>query len=359
MIWHVASFGLEAIYRNSNLKDRCSCLSVYGDYTLTWDSVAGYTAPSASQKTLSSGGIAFFSGVYYEIQGPVVYVLIPPTSVSMPTTFTMGGTGESIETPHQVTLTGRFNMASTEVTNAHYVSALQWAYNQSHVTATNSSVLDNLDGSTEELLDLDGYGCQISFSGGVFSTSNPNHPVVNVSWYGSIAYCDWLSMQDGLPRAYDHGTWSCNSGNPYTASGYRLPTEAEWELACRAGTTTPFNTGDCLDAGTEANYHGLHHYTGCPRGPFLGHTDEVGSYPANQWGLFDTHGNVWEWCNDLFEEYSGDETDPEGAGSGNYRIYRGGCFDRWASNCRSASRGYYYPNSTNSGKGFRPVRSAQ
>jgi len=248
-------------------------------------------------------------------------------------------------------------MASTEVTNAQYMAALQWAYDQGHVTATTSSVRDALDGSTQELLDLDSSYCQISFSGGVFSTSNPGRPVAVVSWYGSVAYCDWLSLQEGLPRAYDHGTWSCNSGNPYTASGYRLPTEAEWEFACRAGTTTHFNTGDCLDAGTEANYNGDYPYTGCPTGPYLGHTDDVGSYPANQWGLFDIHGNVWEWCNDWYGIYQGDETDPEGPGSGYYRVLRSGSWGFNASDCRSANRDYFHPNNAGYFSGFRPVRS--
>ncbi len=330
-----------------------------GDYTLTWDSVSGYTAPSVSQQTLANGETVTFSGVYSEDPGPVQdFVLIPPASVSMPVTFTMGSTVQSNETPHQVTLTGRFNMASTEVTNAQYVAALQWAYNQGHITATSVSVLDNLDGSIRELLALDCLYCYISFSEGVFSTSHPDFPVSEISWYGSVAYCDWLSLQDGLPRAYDHSTWSCNSGNSYTASGYRLPTEAEWEFACRAGTTTHFNTGDCLDSGTEANYNGQVPYPGCPAGPWPGCTD-VGSYPANQWGLFDIHGSVWEWCNDWYGTYSGDETDPEGAGSGSHRVLRGGGFLDSAFHSRSACRGKNPPNVTDYAFGFRPVRSTQ
>ncbi len=230
---------------------------VPGVYTLNWGVVSGWESPSGSTQTLGSGGEITFNGTFVEDQGTLGdLVLIPPSTVSMPVSFTMGSAeGESHETPHSVTLTNRFQMSTTEVTNAEYVAALQWAYDQSPplVTVTNTRVNDALDGSTDNLLDC---GYQISFSGGVFSTDYPDRPVFYVSWYGAAAYCDWLSMQNGLPRAYDHSNWSCNGDDPYSASGYRLPTEAEWELACRAGTTTRFNTGDCLEAGTEANYKG-------------------------------------------------------------------------------------------------------
>jgi formylglycine-generating enzyme required for sulfatase activity len=180
-----------------------------------------------------------------------------------------------------------------------------------------------------------------------------------VTWYGSVAYCDWLSLQQNLPRAYDHSTWQCNAGSPYTAPGYRLPTEAEWEYACRAGTQTPFSTGSCLDAGTEANYHGPGPYTGCPTGPYVGWTVPVGSYPANAFGLHDMHGNLFEWCNDWYGTYGGTVTDPVGAGAGGVRVIRGGGWAYNAQFCRSAFRSYLYPYYYDyySGIGFRPVRS--
>jgi formylglycine-generating enzyme required for sulfatase activity len=332
---------------------------VAGEYSIEWGNVVEWNAPANSLQTLPADGTITFNGIYSANPGPVPgFVLIPPASESMPATFTMGSTIEAIETPHQVTLTGRFDMASTEVTNAQYVEVLQWAYDQGHVTVTSTSVRDALDGAIAELLFLDDSDCQISFSGGVFSTSYPDRPVVEVSWFGALAYCDWLSLQEGLPRAYDHRTWICNNGNPYTASGYRLPTEAEWEFACRAGTTTEFNTGDCLDSGTEANYRGSTSDTSCPPGPFFGRTANVGSYPANQWGLFDMHGNVWEWCNDFKEPYNGDETDPAGAETGRYRVLRGGSWIDNISLCRSAFR--FSPSHIHTpfvSMGFRPVRS--
>jgi len=244
------------------------------------------------------------------------------------------------------------------------VAALQWALEQGHVTATSGLVLDTFDNSTAELLYLGYSGSQISFSAtDGFSTSEPDRPVVKVTWAGSASYCDWLSLMEGLPRAYDHSTWSCNGDDPYNAGGYRLPTEAEWELACRAGTTTIFSSGDCLDSGTEANFNGNFPYDGhpgtiCPGGPFTSSTNDARSYSANAWGLFDMHGNVWEWCNDWYGLYGGDITDPVGSGPSSYKVLRGGFWFGYAASCRSANRSFSYLVSTINNYGFRPVRSA-
>jgi formylglycine-generating enzyme required for sulfatase activity len=291
--------------------------------------------------------------------GNVEYVLIPAG------TFMMGSPTDengryTDETQHQVTLTHDFWMQSTEVTNQQYANLAQWAFDNGYCTATTSSLRDALDGSTLELLDLDG-DCEISFSEGVFSvdTGKENYPVLEVTWYGSVAYCDWLSLQQGLPRAYSHGTWQCNAHDPYNAAGYRLPTEAEWEYACRAGTPTPFNTGDCLDAGTEANYNGGSPYTGCPSGPYVGWTVPVGIYPANVFGFYDMHGNLLEWCNDWYDAYGGTVTDPVGLSTGDSRVKRGGNWYYLAQYCRSAYRNYSYQSSSSRFIGFRSVRSAE
>jgi formylglycine-generating enzyme required for sulfatase activity len=280
-----------------------------------------------------------------------------------PGTFTMGSPedepGRSINEPqHQVTLTHGIYVQTTEVTNQQYMEMAQWAYDHGHVTVYGSSLLDNLDGSTQILKALGSGGYEISFSNGVFSCTNPDYPVNYVTWYGSVAYCDWLSLQQGLARAYSHATWECNGGNPHTAAGYRLPTEAEWEYACRAGTQTAFNTGSCLDAGTEANYDGSVPQSGCPAGPYVGWTVPVGSYPANGYGLLDMHGNVWEWCNDWSGTYGGAVTDPAGPGAGTYRVGRGGGWLFRAQDCRSASRGGHVPSGASGIVGFRLVRSS-
>ena len=327
-----------------------------GAYTIAWNVVSGYVTPISAPQTLTDNGTITFNGVYL----PEGFVAIPAD------TFTMGSPTdepdrESKETQHQVILTTPFYMFATEVTNQQYADMARWAYDQDPplVTATTTSLSDNLDGSAQELLDLS-EACEISFTGSTFTVDSgkEEHPVLGVSWYGAVAYCDWLSLREGITRAYDHSTWQCNGNAPYGASGYRLPTEAEWEYACRAGTHTPFNTGNCLDAGTEANYRGEFPYFNCPDGPFVDWTVPVGSYPANTFDLYDMHGNLFEWCNDWLTAYSGNEMDPVGSTTGSYRVMRDGCWNSKARSCRSAYRGFSVPGSFFFYLvGFRPVRS--
>jgi len=171
-----------------------------------------------------------------------------------------------------------------------------------------------------------------------------NLPVERVSWYDAIEYCNRRSQKEGLTPAYtingNNVTW--NRG----ANGYRLPTEAEWEYACRAGTTSAYNTGANISDNTGWYYDN----SGSKTHP-------VGQKPANVWGLYDMHGNVWEWCWDWYGNYSsGSQTDPVGASSGTSRVVRGGSWAGDAENVRSANRfsnspGYRYFN-----LGFRLVR---
>ena len=143
---------------------------------------------------------------------------------------------------------------------------------------------------------------------------------------------------------------------------YRLPTESEWEYACRAGTTTAFYLGSGLHSG-QANFDGRYEYDAAsgliynPSGIWLQTTTPVGSYPANPWGLYDMIGNVWEWCQDWNGPYpTGSVTDPQGAAYyGSYPVFRGGYWDNYAQNSRSAKRGKYYPFETFGDTGFRVV----
>ena len=264
---------------------------------------------------------------------------------------------EGDETEHNVTLTNSFFMSETEVTNQQYADLAQWAYDNGYCSSSSSSLTDNLDGSTEELLDLN-YS-RISFNGGTFTvySGKENHPVNHVSWYGSVAYCDWLSLKEGLSRAYNHSSWQCNDNNPYNSKGYRLPTEAEWEYACRAGTTTAFANGQITDTGcNDPVLDAIGWYCGNAGDDW---THPVSELLPNAWGLYDMHGNLFEWCNDWYSSYDGDTTNPVGASSGSYRVIRGGGWSYDAQGCRSADRYPYHPGNSHNGVGFRFVRSVQ
>jgi formylglycine-generating enzyme required for sulfatase activity/flavodoxin len=168
-------------------------------------------------------------------------------------------------------------------------------------------------------------------------------PVENVSWFNAVTFCNWLSEAEGLTSAYiingDNYTWD------ETANGYRLPTEAEWEYAARAGTTTAYSTGGTI-TNEQATFGG-------------GGTTDAGSHPANQFGLYDMHGNVFEWCWDFHGPYSAqDQTDPKGAVEGVNRILRGGSCADQAQYLRSALRVHYPPSTEFFDVGFRVVRSA-
>jgi sulfatase modifying factor 1 len=205
-------------------------------------------------------------------------------------TFVMGSPGseafrESDEGPqHQVTLSG-FKMSKYEVTFAQYDAFCE---------ATGRSKPDDY-----------GWG-------------RGNRPVINVSWHDATAFAQWM--------------------------GCRLPTEAEWEYACRAGTTTAYHTGSTLNS-SQANFNFN-----------VGKTQPVGSYAPNAWGLFDMHGNVWEWCSDWYGSYSSSaQTNPGGPASGSNRVLRGG---GWLSNggyCRSARRINFVPSDRYYSDGFRLV----
>ena len=159
----------------------------------------------------------------------------------------------------------------------------------------------------------------------------------------------------GLPRAYDHDTWQCNGHDPYSAQGYRLPTEAEWEYACRAGSTTAFANGPITDTVCDdPNLDQIGWYCGNANG----WTHPVAQLDANDWGLYDMPGNLWEWCNDWFAFYGGDETDPAGPpGPEVNRVIRGGSWNNDAQYCRSANRSNNHPDYSNFNVGFRPANS--
>jgi formylglycine-generating enzyme required for sulfatase activity len=168
-----------------------------------------------------------------------------------------------------------------------------------------------------------------------FVWGRANRPVICVSWEDAQDYCRWLSVQTGRT--------------------YRLPSEAEWEYACRAGTRTPFHFGQHITT-DQANFNGDFSYNGSSKGEFRKQTLEVGSFPPNAFGLCDMHGNVWEWCQDNWHhDYEGapaDGSNRESADS-RIRVLRGGSWDRPPLQCRAASRLYDLPDKRFYYSGFR------
>ena len=162
-----------------------------------------------------------------------------------------------------------------------------------------------------------------------------NRPVIDVSWNDAQAYCVWLSEQAG--RAY------------------RLPSEAQWEYACRAGTTTPFHFGARIGT-DQANFDGNYTYNGSAKGEYREQTVPVGSFPPNAFGLYDMHGNVWEWCEDAWHgNYKGAPTDGSAweAKGDVSRVLRGGSGGYYPRFCRAAFRYDYAPDYRGRLIGFR------
>ncbi|NTV66381.1 MAG: SUMF1/EgtB/PvdO family nonheme iron enzyme [Chlorobaculum sp.] len=177
-------------------------------------------------------------------------------------------------------------------------------------------------------------------SGNVKPESEWNHPVLHVSWNDAVACCQWLTEKRG------DGT-------------YRLPTEAEWEYACRSGATTPFSTGENLTT-EEANYDGNYPYGNYPKGIYRKKTVTVDSLQPNGYGLYNMHGNVWEWCSDWYgSEYykeclkRGFVENPRGPQIGSTRVLRGGGWSSDARRCRSACRNGDDPGRRVNDVGFR------
>ena len=200
---------------------------------------------------------------------------------------------------------------------------------------------------------LEVIGSNPSYFIGASHGTDLSRPVEKVSWFDCVAYCAVLTTRER------------NAGRLPAGYLYRLPTEAEWEYACRAGTTTAYRYGDALRSGM-ANFNGLSEYPPCggqldycynPSGTALGRTTGVGSYAPNAWGLYDMHGNVLEWCSDWWSSSlpGGNVTDPQGVPTGSYRVLRGGGWCGYAFYCRSAGRGYGDPGARGNFVGFRVV----
>ncbi|MDP2424279.1 MAG: formylglycine-generating enzyme family protein [Bacteroidales bacterium] len=252
------------------------------------------------------------------------------TTVKIPAgTFTMGIPGHSYDGgQYQVTLSA-YSMSKYEITNAQFAAFLNAK------SIGSNGIYAAGDYPTQALINLspDGYNWGLYYTGTQWGVVKgySNHPVINVTWYGATEFATYVAG--------------------------RLPTEAEWEYACRANTTTPFNTGACL-TNAQANYNWASPYYSCTNKNthYPARTQAVGTYPANAYGLHDMHGNVYEWCSDRYGTYpTTPQTNPSGVATGSYRVLRGGGWNSYALSCRSAQRDRRSLDASADSIGFRIV----
>ena len=225
---------------------------------------------------------------------------------------------------HQVTL-GSFLMAQTPITQAQWRAVAAWQPQEGERWGR------QLNPAPSRF-----QGEQVPLPEGEI---NPHQrPVERVSWFDAMEFCSRLSQRMGRT--------------------YSLPSEAQWEYACRAGSTTPFHFGKTISL-ELVNYHGNLSYANGPKGIYRQQTIEVASFPANAWGLYDMHGNVWEWCEDHWHgTYKGAPTDGSAwlnpkAEENEWSLLRGGSWNDFPGYCRSASRISHHPDPQRFDVGFR------
>jgi len=261
--------------------------------------------------------------------GPEGFVQVPAG------TFVMGSPADepgryTNETQRTVTLTGGFYISDHLVTQAEWTAIMGWN--------------------------------EAQFSG-------DDQPEETVTWFDCVNYCNLRSQKEGLPPAYamadvvrDSGQVHINSATVTWnrgARGYRLPTEAEWEYACRAGSAAAFGAGPITHALSDCGDDPVLDRLGWYCGNSDSHAHPVKQLEPNVWGLYDMHGDVWEWCWDWFALYpAGPATDPIGPASGSARILRGGSWGDNARSARCAHRDTGVPGYDANDCGFRVVRNA-
>jgi formylglycine-generating enzyme required for sulfatase activity len=281
--------------------------------------------------------------------------------------------GDPSELPVHNVYLDSFYMSKCEITNQQYCDFLNSALSQSLIEV-NFAMVFGVGGSDYYIVTAGtSEYCQIIYSGGVFSIKTKgdadmsNHPVVEITWFGAVAYCNWRSQQEGYESCYDLSTWTCD----FTKKGYRLPTEAEWHYAARGGNKNPYTRfpwGDTISH-TQANYIADSATRAYDISPTQGYhpsyddgiepiTSPVGSFALNGYGLYDMAGNIFEWCNDWYSDgYFAVSPigNPTGPATGTHRVLLGGGWAYDAYYSRSSARFGYLPNSNCFNRGIRVV----
>jgi formylglycine-generating enzyme required for sulfatase activity len=259
-------------------------------------------------------------------------------------TFIMGSDSDNTpnaEPVHSVNINS-FYMGLYEVTNREYSIFLNTCGNK-------GEGMDKWIKTEDELEEINKKNSGIiSVKNGKFEvkTGYENRPVSFVSWYGAVAYCNWLSDKEYLDKCY--GDTGKRGNTDLTKKGYRLPTEAEWEYGARGGTTGNYYWDEKETPGIYCIYE---HNSGKNSG-------EVGKTIPNNFGLYDMLGNVMEWTGDWYGDYrNGNKDNPTGPISGTLKVYRGGSFLQDLNECGVANRFSDLPGSCYSNVGFRVARS--
>jgi formylglycine-generating enzyme required for sulfatase activity len=260
---------------------------------------------------MTSGGTAYSSGYFYPME-------LRPAGIYTLAQFN----------PSSVTFSNNFYIGRYEVTNAQYRQFDATSAHHGNTTELNNSTYDN-------------------------------YPVRWVNWTDAAQFCNWLTIQElgageccyTWTNASDHNTYTLD----LSKKGYRLPTEAEWEYACRAGTTTDYYWGENYNnpVGSPFNIGDYAWYSG----NYTGGIHSVGQKLPNAWGLYDMSGNLYEWCYNRWESPPSGGSDPVGPGPGSDRVIRGGSFINDANFCRSAYRLYFDSSVCFYHIGFRLVRT--
>lgn len=293
-----------------------------GPLTIDWEPIPGWATPAGYEDAVLEGGaVVTFTTTYTLLPPwPGAYVDVPAGAFAMGSPASEPGAGGEEWPRHAVTLTRAFAAGETEVTVAQWDAVM--------------------DGS------------------GDYLPEEANLPKIFVSWYDAVDYCNALSVLDGLTPAYTVDgvdvTWN------QASYGWRLPTEAEWEYLCRAGTVTALSAGELQELGCVVDpvlsYYGWTcANAGSARQP-------VRSLYPNDWGFYDVHGNVGEWCWDVYDDayYNlSPATDPTGPVAGSRRVARGGNYTASSQISRSAARTGYNPATLNPAIGFRVVRTLE
>lgn len=305
-----ASEVLEKILSDSMKKKSLTPLDIYPPHYLEWLEKMG-DEPMYEMERFDPGASALTAGD----QANMAWISPGTFTMGSPTSETMRDSGE---VQHTVTLTSGFYIGKYEVTQGEYLAVM--GNNPSYFTVAN--------GYYEDL----------------------NRPVEGMTWYEATNYCYFLTQQELVAGRIQPG-WV-----------FRLPTEAEWEYACRAGTVTAFHFGNAIQGG-NANFNTHYEYDSIngqtfnpsPTVAYLERTDTVGNYDPNAWSLYDMHGNVWEYCLDSFDSYpTGSVIDPHPVNTG-FRPIRGGHWGYFGWGCRSAQRISVNPAGGSVGTGFRIV----